>query len=60
MFAPNCFCSVATDSNGDVVGYGVVHRTVGKLGWRIAPLYADRSDIAKMMYHDMCIKFCCS
>ena len=60
MFAPNCFCSVATDNKGDVVGYGVVHRTVGKLGWRIAPVYADRSDIAKMMYHDMCIKFCCN
>ena len=56
VFAPNCFCSVATDSNGDVVGYGVVRRTVGKVGWRIAPLYADNSDIARMLYHDMCIK----
>ena len=56
VFAPNCFCSVATDNKGDVVGYGVVRRTVGKVGWRIAPLYADNSDIARMVYHDMCIK----
>ena len=56
VFAPNCFCSVAIDHNGDVVGYGVVRRTVGKVGWRIAPLYADNSDIARMVYHDMCIK----
>ena len=35
VFAPNCFCSVAIDRNGDVVGYGVVRRTVGKVGWRL-------------------------
>ena len=57
VFAPNCYCSVAIDTNGCVVGYGVVRKTQGNVsGWRIAPLFADSADIARILYRDMCAK----
>ena len=57
VFAPNCHCSVAVDSNGSVVGYGVVRITLGNVnGWRITPLFADSSDIARTIYQDLCAK----
>ena len=57
VFASNCYCSVAIDTNGCVVGYGVVRKTLGNVSrWRIAPLFADSADIARILYRDMCVK----
>ena len=57
VFAPNCHCSVAVDSGGKVVGYGVVRTTLGEgSGWRIGPLFADSSVIARSLYRDMCVQ----
>ena len=49
--APNCFAFVATGNDGAVVGYTVV-RTIWGQGheWKIGPLYADNSQIAKSLY----------
>jgi hypothetical protein len=57
VFAPNCHSSVAIDGDGKVVGYGVVRTTLRDGdGWRIGPLFADSSAIAKSLYHDLCLK----
>ena len=49
--APNCFAFVATDNNGVVVGYTVVRTVLGEaLEWKIGPLCADTSEIAKSLY----------
>ena len=57
VFAPNCFASVALNDTGDVVGYAVVRTTLRKEdGWRIGPLFADNSQIARGLYNDMCTK----
>jgi hypothetical protein len=57
VFAPNCFSSVATDSDGKMVGYGVVRTTLREGdGWRIGPLFADISLIARGLYRDLCQK----
>ena len=58
VFAPNCYCSVAVNSSsGSVVGYGVVRTTFSSTNdWRIGPLFADNSDIARSLCQDMCVK----
>ena len=58
VFAPNCHCSVAVDDDsGGVAGYGVVRTTLGEgRGWRIGPLFADSSAIARNLYRDLCVK----
>ena len=57
VFAPNCHCLVALNDCRDVVGYGVI-RTVLREdnGWRIGPLFADNSTIARELLQDMIIK----
>ena len=57
VFAPNCHCSIAIDSLGKVVGYGVVRSTLREGdGWRIGPLYADNFATAKTIFKSMCDK----
>ena len=57
MFAPNCHCSIAIDSLGKVVGYGVIRSTLrDEDGWRIGPLYADNFATAKTIFKTMCDK----
>ena len=58
VFAPNCYCSVAVNSSsGSVVGYGVVRTTFGTTNdWRIGPLFADNSEIARSLCQDLCVK----
>ena len=57
VFAPNCHCSVAVNSSGGVVGYGVVRSTLGEEnGWRVGPLFADDSIIARALYQDLFFK----
>ena len=55
LLAPNCHFYVAIDSFGTVVGYGVVRSTLRKEdGWRIGPLFADNSAIAKIIFKELC------
>ena len=57
VFAPNSHCSVAVNSSGGVVGYGVVRTTLGEdNGWRVGPLFADNSTIARDLYQDLFVK----
>ena len=58
VFAPNCHCSVAINSStGGVVGYGVVRATLGEEnGWRVGPLFADSTSIARALYHDLFVQ----
>ena len=58
VFAPNCYCSVAVNTDrGVVVGYGVVRGVFGaRNDWRIGPLFADDSAIASSLCQDMCTK----
>ena len=52
--APNCHASVAI-SDGRVVGYTVVRTTLKSGdGWRIGPLFADNSQIARNLYREAC------
>ena len=52
--APNCHASVAI-SDGRVVGYTVVRTTLKSGdGWRIGPLFADNSQIARSLYREAC------
>jgi hypothetical protein len=52
--APNCHASVAI-SDGRVVGYTVVRTTLKSGdGWRIGPLFADNSQIARCLYREAC------
>jgi hypothetical protein len=51
VFAPNCFCSIAVNNSGGVVGYGVIRTTLGE--GRIGPLFADNSSIARALCHDV-------
>ena len=49
--APNSYSYAATNDNGSIVGYTVVRRTLRvEDGWRIGPLFADDSKIAKILY----------
>ena len=49
--APNCFSYAATDHNGSVLGYTVVRSTFRpEDGWKIGPLFAENSEIAKSLY----------
>ena len=42
VFAPNCHCSIAVDTHGDVLGYGVIRTTLGEENeWRIGPVFAQ-------------------
>lgn len=60
LFASNCHSSVAINTSGEVAGYGVVRTTLGiegeEIGWRIGPLFADNSNIARSLYHDLCVR----
>ena len=52
--APNCFSYAAIDHNDTVVGYTVVRSTLRQDdGWRIGPLFADNSQIAKSLYQEV-------
>ena len=49
--APNSYSYAATNDDGAVVGYTVVRRTLREEdGWRIGPLFADDSKIARLLY----------
>ena len=42
-----------------MVGYGVIRITLGEEdGWRIGPLFADNSDIARALYQDLVYNAC--
>ena len=52
--APNCFSYAATDHNGSVLGYTVVRSTFRpEDGWKIGPLFAENSKIAKSLYQSV-------
>ena len=49
--SPNCFAFVATGNDGAVVGYTVVRTIWGQEHeWKLGPLCADNSQIAKSLY----------
>ena len=51
VFAPNCRAYAATNDNGEIVGYVVVRTTIKQEeGWRIGPVFADNSLIARNLY----------
>ena len=51
LTAPNCFSYAAINNNGTVVGYTVVRTTLRQEdGWKVGPLFADNSQIAKSLY----------
>ena len=51
VFAPNCWAFVATNDNGEIVGYAVVRTTLKQEeGWIIGPVFADNSLIARNLY----------
>ena len=55
--APNCHASVAISDNGRVVGYIVIRTTLKREeGWRVGPLFADNSQIARSLYREVCSK----
>ena len=57
IFASNCYASVALDDDGIVVGYAVVRTTLREEeGWRIGPVFANNSHIARCLYRDLCQK----
>ena len=57
VFAPNCHCSIAVDTHGDVLGYGVIRTTLGEENERrIGPVFAENSDIAITISKDLCVK----
>ena len=48
--APNSLSFAATDQNGDVLGFVSVRRTIREEdGWKIGPLFADSTQIAKSL-----------
>ena len=48
--APNSLSFAATDQNGDVLGFVSVRRTIRENdGWKIGPLFADSTQIAKSL-----------
>lgn len=55
LFSPNCYSYAAKNANGYVVGYAVVRTARRKEdGWKIGPLFADNSQIARMLYKAVC------
>ena len=55
--APNCHASVAIRNDGKIVGYTVVRTTLKRGdGWRIGPLFADNTEIARSLYREACGK----
>ena len=49
--APNCLSYAAVGKEGEVVGYAVARSTFRKEdGWRVGPIYADDSEIARNLY----------
>ena len=50
IYAPNCYAFAATNDDGAMVGYTVVRTLRDKHSWRIGPLFADNSQIAKSLY----------
>ena len=49
--APNCYSFAATNSDGNVVGYTVVRTIINhEDGWKIGPLFADDTNIARNLY----------
>ena len=52
--APNCHSFAAVSQEGEVVGYAVVRTLLKKEhGWRVGPLFADNSQIARSLYRAM-------
>ena len=48
--APNCYSFAATDSDGTVVGYTVVRTILDPDdGWKVGPLFADDTQIARSL-----------
>ena len=51
IYAPNSHAFTAINDEGSVVGYIVVRRTLNpEDGWRMGPLFADNSKIARSLY----------
>ena len=57
VFAPNCHASVALSHQGEVLGYSVARTTLREEeGWRIGPVFANNSQLARCLYRDLCEK----
>ena len=51
--APNCYSYAALNQEGQVAGYAVVWSLLKKDGWKIGPVFANDSVIAKNLYRTM-------
>ena len=61
LFAPNCYSYAATNDNGSIVGYAVVRMAlIPEDGWKIGPVFADNTNIARMLYKAVFNKVACT
>ena len=50
--AKSSFVGVLARQQGKVVGFGAIQKVI--TGYRVAPLYADKANVAKLIFRKLC------